>query len=152
MGSSDGERDDSVRPRQRGLGDRIDSELADFDQTRRPLPGVRDAASRVAFREQLLESSRRVRFVEIIRSRQFSDRRANPNDDLFDPLMAAILHHRRGNVEEAFWLVFLFVHFGKHVRGEWRYVREVYGRLGEGGLWDWEATARNPTGFRTWLN
>jgi len=67
-------------------------------------------------------------------------------------LKAAILQQRRGNVEEAFWLVFLFVHFGKHVRGGWRYAREVYGRLGEGELWDWSSTSRNPAGFRTWLN
>jgi hypothetical protein len=152
MGGSDGERDDSVRPRERELAQEIDAELADFDQAKRPLPGVRDAASRVAFREQLLESIRRVRFVEIMRTRQFSDRRANPNDELFDPLKAAILQQRRGNVEEAFWLVFLFVHFGKHGRGGWRYVREVYGRFGEGGLWDWLTTSRNPAAFRTWLN
>lgn len=152
MGGSDGERDDSVRPRERELAQEIDAELVDFDQTKRPLPGIGDAASRVVFCEQLLESIRRVRFVEIMRTREFSDRRANPNDELFDPLKAAILQQRRGNVEEAFWLVFLFVHFGKRGRGGWRYAREVYGRLGEGGLWDWLTTSRNPAAFRTWLN
>lgn len=152
MGGSDGERDDSVRPRERELADKIDAQLTDFDRRKRPLPGIRDADSRVAFREQLLESSRRVRFVDIIRTRQFSDRRTNPNDEFFDPLMAAILRHRQGSPEEAFWLVFLFVHFGKHPLGGWRYAREVYGRLGEGGLWDWETTSRNPTAFRAWLN
>jgi hypothetical protein len=152
MGGPDGERDDSVRPRERGLAQSIDAELVDFDKTKRPLPGIRDPASRLTFREQLLESFRRVRFVEILRTRQFSDRRANPNDELFDPLKAAILLWQHGNAEEAFWLVFLFVHFGKHVRGGWRYVREVYGRLGEGGSWDWLTTSRNPTAFRAWLN
>jgi hypothetical protein len=32
---------------------------------------------------------------------------------LFDPLKAAVLHYRRGRVDEAYWLVFLAVHFGK---------------------------------------
>jgi Alpha-glutamyl/putrescinyl thymine pyrophosphorylase clade 3 len=141
-----------VRPRDRELAQRIDAELTAFDQTVRALPGVRDVACREAFREQLLESIHRVRFVEIIRGRQISDRRADPNDDLFDPVKAAILHQRSGNVEEAFWLTFLFVHFGRHARGNWRYAREVYGRLGDGRAWDWASTSQDPAGFREWLN
>jgi hypothetical protein len=84
--------------------------------------------------------------------RELSDRRAEPNDELFDPLKASILHQRKGNIEEAFWLVFLFVHFGKHTRAGWRYAREVYGRLGDGGRWDWSNTSADPYGFRAWLH
>lgn len=141
-----------MRPRDRELAQRIDAELVNFTQTTRPLPGLRNDPSREAFREQLLESIHRVRFIQVIRGRQISDRRADPSDDLFDPLKAAIVQQRRGNIEEAFWLVFLFVHFGKHARGGWRYVRELYGRLGDGRVWDWASTSRNPTGFRDWLH
>lgn len=102
--------------------------------------------------EQLLESIHRVEYVSVIRTRQLSERRADPNDDLFDPLMAATLQQRQGNIEEAFWLVFLSVHFGKHARAGWRYAREVYGRLGEGGRWDWANTSADPRGFRKWLD
>jgi hypothetical protein len=133
------------------LARRLDAGLRDFRRTRR-LPGIRSAQSQEALREQLLESIHRVRFVEVIRSRPVSDRRTDSNDDLFDPLKAAIVHQRGGDLEEAFWLVFLFVHFGKHSTGGWRYARGVYGRLGEGGLWDWESTSRDPAGFREWLN
>lgn len=141
-----------MRPRDRELAQRIDADLVAFDQTTRALPGVRDPVCREAFREQLLESIRRVRFIQVVRDRQVSDRRADPNGELFDPLKAAILLQRRGNLEEAFWLVFLFVHFGRHAHGGWRYAREVYGRLGDGRLWDWARTSRDPAGFREWLS
>ncbi len=141
-----------MRPRDRDLAQCLDVGLLDFGRTHRRLPGIRSAQSREAFREQLLESIHRVRFVEVIRSRPISRRRADPNDDLFDPLKAAILRQRRGDLEEAFWLIFLFVHFGRNAKGGWRYAREIYGRLGEGRLWDWESTSRDPAGFRKWLN
>jgi hypothetical protein len=73
-------------------------------------------------------------------------------DELFDPLKAAILHQRAGDLDEAFWCVFLFVHFGRHRRAGWRYVREVYGRLGDGRRWDWRGVSRQPKAFREWLN
>lgn len=141
-----------MRPRDRQLAEQIDAELTALDRSARPLPGVRDAARREAFREQLLASVHRIRFIQIIRGRQISHQRADPNDELFDPLKAAILQHRHGRIEEAFWLVFLFVHFGKHGRGGWRYAREIYGRLGDGQMWDWARTSQDTAGFREWLN
>lgn len=141
-----------MRPRDRELAGRLDAGLLTFDRDKRPLPRIRDSAKREAFVEQLLESIRRVKIVAVLRARELSDRRANPNDELFDPLKAAILYQRQGNIEEAFWLVFLFVHFGKHARAGWRYAREVYGRLGEAGQWDWASTSADPSGFRAWLH
>lgn len=107
---------------------------------------------REAFLEQILESIRRVRYVSAIRERDVSLCRADPNDPRFDPLKAAILHQRSGNIEEAFWLVFLFVHFGKSARWGWRYAREVYGRLGQPPIWSWEIVSANPGSFRQWLS
>lgn len=141
-----------MRPRDRKLAQQIEARLIAFDQTTRLLPGIHSAVRREALCEQLLESIHRVKFVQIVRNRQISDLRADPKDELFDPLKAAILQQRRGNLEEAFWLVFLFVHFGRHGRGGWRYAREVYGRLGDGHLWDWPSTMADPAGFRDWLN
>jgi hypothetical protein len=99
----------------------------------------------------MLESVHRVEYVSVIRKRDVSDRRAEPNDELFDPLKAAILHRRLGNIDEAFWMVFLFVHFGRHARAGWRYAREVYGRLGATEPWDWATISTDSSGFRSWL-
>ncbi len=99
-----------------------------------------------------MESVRRVEYVRVIRSRPLSPRRMNPNDELFDPLRAAILHHDSGNIDEAFWLVFLFVHFGKHSKAKWRYIRDVYGCLGAQERWSWERVSRHVSAFRAWLH
>ncbi len=141
-----------MRPRDRDRGGLLDRGLHDFHQHERRLPGIQNPARRQALLEQLLESIHRVQYVSVIRAREPSPRRADPNDDLFDPLMAAVLHQRLGHIEEAFWLVFLFVHFGKHPRAGWRYAREVYGRLGDGARWDWASTSADPAAFRDWLD
>jgi hypothetical protein len=141
-----------VRPRDRQLANQLTAGLESFDKKERGLPGIRSTPRRQVFLEQLLESIHRVKFVEAISARDVSEGRADPSSELFDPLKAAILNQRRGNNEEAFWLVFLFVHFGKHARAGWRYAREIYGRLGEGGLWDWTSISADPAGFRDWLH
>jgi hypothetical protein len=141
-----------VRPRDCELANQLKSGLESFDKEKRGLPGIQSAQRRNVFLEQLLESIHRVKYVETISTRDVSNRRADPNSELFDPLKAAILHQRRGDIEEAFWLVFLFVHFGKNARAGWRYAREIYGRLGEGGRWDWGSTSADPAGFRAWLH
>lgn len=140
-----------MRPRDRDLARQLAIGLTSFDREKRPLPGITDPANRTTFLEQLLESIHRVRFVAVLRGRVLSDRRADPDDEMFDPLKAAILHQRKGDIEEAFWLTFLFVHFGKNARGGWRYAREVYGRLGESGRWDWATASASPSAFRAWL-
>ena len=141
-----------MRPRDREVAERLERRLLAFDQEKRMLPGIHEPANRTALVEQLLESIHRISFIERIRNRELTDRRCDPTDELFDPLKAAILHERRGNHEEAFWLTFLFVHFGKHARAGWRYAREVYGCLGDGGSWTWARVSSDVTGFRAWLD
>lgn len=141
-----------MRPGDTELARRLEDGLLSFSRKKRLIRGIQSKTARKVFLEQLVESVRRVRFVEVVRARALSDRRCDPNDELFDPLKAAIVHQRQGSVEEAFWLVFLFVHFGKNRHGGWRYAREVYGRLGDGSRWDWARTSSDPKGFRDWLH
>lgn len=141
-----------MRPQDHKFARQLEAGLLFFDQETRPLLGIRDAMTRAVLIKQLLESVHRVKYVSVIRTRELSEHRADPNDDLFDPLKAAILHQRQGHIEEAFWMVFLFVHFGKHARAGWRYAREIYGRLGDATRWDWASISVNPSGFRKWLH
>lgn len=140
-----------MRPKDRELAAQIEAALRSFDRDERPLSGIRDAARLDCLLEQIVESIHRVRYVSLIRERRLSDLRSDPTSELFDPLKAAVLHQERGNIEEAFWLVFLFVHFGKNRSGGWRYAREIYGRLGERPYWDWSRTSADPASFRRWL-
>lgn len=141
-----------MRPRDHTLAQQLEAGLISFSRGNRPLPGIHTSANRTTLIEQLLESIHRVTYIPRIAARDVSERRADPNDELFDPLKAAILHQRRGHIDEAFWLVFIFVHFGKHAVAGWRYAREIYGRLGDQSHWDWVSTSTNPAGFREWLH
>jgi hypothetical protein len=140
-----------VRHREQEIATEIDNRLQAFDREVKRLPGIRIVANRQSFVEQLIESVRRVRYVSVIRNRNISQACADPASHLFDPVKAAIVRMRDGLLDEAFWLVFLFAHFGKHRIDKWRLVRDVYGRLGAGPAWAWARTIENPEAFRDWL-
>jgi hypothetical protein len=100
---------------------------------------------------QLLDSIRRVEFVKRLTTQRFAPAVANPNSTRFDPLKAAVFQSSQGHVDDAVWLVFLAVHFGKHAKHSWELTRHVYGRVGEQGLWDWQCVSTDLNGFRRWL-
>lgn len=141
-----------MRPKDRELAEQLEARLVSFDRSVRALRGIRDPGRRLVFLEQLIESVRRVKYVSVMRQRPLSERRADPTDEFFDPVKAAILQQREGCVDEAFWLVFLAVHFGKHPRAGWRYARDIYGRLGNSAAWDWQNISADPRAFRQWLD
>ena len=136
----------------RAIERRLDSQLHRLASRCDRFPGVASDSSRDAFVAQVLDSHRRLRMLEVISARIPSPRRADPGDDLFDPWHAAVAKAALGYREEAFWLLFLGVHFGRHRRGRWRYVAALYGRLGEEGLWDWQTVRSDPNAFRDWLD
>jgi hypothetical protein len=140
-----------MRPRDRDLAHGLSTKLATFEENNRILPGIADSAAREVFIEQLLSSVHRVEYARRLPKTKLSSCRMDPNDDRFDPLKAAVLHGCAGNVDEASWLVFLSVHFGKHHNAGWCYLRNVYGRLGDGRLWHWKAISHDPDAFRQWL-
>lgn len=141
-----------MRKRDQPLYSRLDTALNSFVAGEHDLPGISDPAFRAALLEQLVESVRRVKYPAVIRTQEHSQRRKDPADEMFDPLKAALLHFAAGNIDEAYWLVFLFTHFGRHRKGGYLYARCTYGRFGDGGRWDWKSTSSDPTGFRTWLH
>jgi hypothetical protein len=146
-----------MRPRDREEAERIEAVLTDYHDHVRPLPGIQDQARRSAFMEQILESIHRVEYIRrgvLLRSeepRVLGPRRTDPASEFFDPIKAAAIRAREGDHDEACWLVFLFTHFGKHLRTGYRLIRDVYGSLGEGPNWDWARTSANPEAFRAWL-
>lgn len=140
-----------MRPKDVNLSKALDAALVSFASKRRSLPGITNDARREAFVEQIVESIRRIKYVAIIRKQELSASRGDPSSDMFDPIKAGILRMREGRTDEAFWLVFLSVHFGKHKRSGWRLVRDVYGRLGGQPIWDWTQVSADPRQFRRWL-
>ena len=141
-----------LRDREQYLARQINAGLCLFDHEFYRLYGIDGARARQTLIEQLIESIRRIKYVSVIKQRGVSQRRADPNDGLFDPLKAAIHFRTRGDIDEAFWMVFLFIHFGKHRRSRYQYARRVYGRRGGTEPWSWYHTSRNIDAFRQWLD
>lgn len=99
----------------------------------------------------MVESERRARYYSFLRSHRTLDPgRADPRRSHFDPLLASILKLGAGDLDEASWLVFLAVHFGRNRRTGWSLARDVYGAAG-GAPWTWDHTSANVSSFRTWL-
>lgn len=140
-----------MRPRDRRLAQQLEAGLRSFEIQDMPLPGIADRGNRVCLIEQLVESLRRIKYISVIFGQPLSQSRADPTTHLFDPIKAAVLRMRAGLADEAFWLVFFSVHFGKHRIDGWRLARDIYGRLGSGQPWEWQRTSPDPAAFRVWL-
>jgi Alpha-glutamyl/putrescinyl thymine pyrophosphorylase clade 3 len=141
-----------VRPGDAREAQRLRKALKAYERDFASLPGIAPAACRQVFLEQLVESERRVRYVRYFVQARIAPTRTDPFSGQFDPLKAAILQHRDGNLEEAYWMVFLFVHFGKHRTAGWRYSADTYSGLGNAHKWDWPHVSAGVPAFRDWLD
>lgn len=137
-------------PSRQAIAARLEAGLTAFSANQRALPGVAAPAARATLAMQMVASLRRLDYSEVIRTRDFSPDRADPNSPSFDPERAAVLHFRAGQIDETFWLVFLATHFGKHLTHGWQRLRDIYSGLG-GQTWTWARVSANPAAFRTWL-
>ncbi|MGW8308717.1 MAG: alpha-glutamyl/putrescinyl thymine pyrophosphorylase clade 3 protein [Achromobacter pulmonis] len=135
------------------LAAELEKKLRDYRVNGRPLPGISTRESLQTLVKQILDSISRVEYVKVVRERPISARRLDPKDgEMFDPLRAAILHMRNGNEDEAFWLVFLFVLCGKHLKKKYSLLRMVYGAFNDQFLWTWEEFSKDPQKFSFWLH
>jgi hypothetical protein len=105
---------------------KFDAILIKFDSEVENLLGIQNPVARNVLVEQIIESLRRIEFVHVVRG-EIDPRRADPSSHLFDPIRAAAFRMRKGELDEAFWLVYLSTHFGKHVKYGWELTRAVYG-------------------------
>ena len=97
-------------------GAALDAKLIEFDADVEALLGIKSGTARAVLVEQMVESLRRIEFVHAVRDGKLDPRRADPSSELFDPVRAAAFRMRKGELDEAFWLIFLSTHFGKHVK------------------------------------
>lgn len=126
--------------------------LAAHEEAKGPLLGIKTTARRDAFVDQLVDSVRRVEYVSAAQRRALSFARRDPESDLFDPVLGAIVCRNAGEHEEALWLLFLAVHCGKHLHDGWSLVSKLYEGDDSGGKWTWCRVSKNPSGFRQWLH
>jgi hypothetical protein len=115
------------------------------------LPGVVTGARRAALVEQFVDSIRRIEFVHRLSTAQIDEARCDPASPIFDPLRAAALKHRAGDLDAALWLVFLATYCGRHLTDHWTLARTLYGSNGEGPCWNWSTISSNSSGFQQWM-
>lgn len=140
-----------MRPGDRELANKINADLVSFGKGT-PMLGIRSEANRICLVEQIIDSIRRIKYVTLIRDRDNSESCINPYLQYFNPLKAAAWYANQGDINEACWLVFLSIHFGKNKKSQWKLVQNVYSGLRQRNKWDWARTSSNPDAFRTWLH
>ncbi|MEE4333709.1 hypothetical protein V2J70_09460 [Pseudomonas alliivorans] len=139
-----------IRPKQtliQSLSSKLDQVVSDG----LPLPGIVAVENKVALMEQMVESIRRVDYVAAIAGRSISNDRVDPQSEYFDPIRAAVLKTKSGDVEEACWLIFLATHFGKSGTTGWLLTKDIYGTLGGAHNWTWPLVSTNPVAMNQWI-
>lgn len=139
-----------MRPGDRQLASNLKRKLSSFCQEQTELRGLAKKCAFDSYVEQLVESVRRTKYAEVLSNRKMCCEVADPQNEAFNPIKAAIFQRDANNIEESFWLVFLFTHFGKHVSDGFLTIRTVYGGLGQ-KIWSWSEVSSEPKEFSKFL-
>jgi len=115
------------------------------------LAGLTSAEHKDVLIAQLVDSIRRIEYLRVTSVRARSASLYTPFSGSFQPLAGAAALDKAGHADEAYWLVYLATHFGKHKTDGWNLTEDFYGRLGQGGIWDWAAVSQDPQAVSWWL-
>jgi hypothetical protein len=116
------------------------------------LVGINNSIVKDVLIKQMVDSVKRIKYINVVQNRDISEERTNPHSPLFDPIKAAIWHNRSGNTNEALWIVFLLTHFGESYTHGWNYTKAVYGKLNSSPYWSWDNIKYNIRDFIDWLD
>jgi hypothetical protein len=130
---------------------KIAAALASFPAGEYPLVGLTNEARRSVLAAQILDSIRRIEYLNAVSARSKSSALHTPYSGSFEPFGGAAVLHKAGAVDDAYWLIYLATHFGKHKDDGWNLTEDIYGRFGQGGVWDWTAASQNPQAVLRWL-
>jgi hypothetical protein len=113
--------------------------------------GLSSDARRQALAAQFVDSVRRIKYLNHRAATAKSPALYTPYSGSFEPLGGAVALHRVGRIDDAYWLLYLATHFGKHKSDGWNLAEDFYGRFGQGGVWDWAAVSQNALAVSNWL-
>jgi hypothetical protein len=125
--------------------------LDEFSKDALPLVGLTTDARKEVLVAQIVDSIRRIEYLNAVSVRSKSPNLHTPYSDSFDPFGGAAVLHKAGQTDEAYWLVYLATHFGKHKTDGWNLTEDIYGRLGQGSVWDWATVSQAPLALGQWL-
>lgn len=113
--------------------------------------GLNNPERRNALVAQLIDSIRRIEYLRITSIRARSPSLHTPYSGSFQPFGGAAVLYNVGRTDDAYWLVYLATHFGKHKHDGWNLTEDFYGRFGQGGIWDWASASQDPLAISRWL-
>jgi hypothetical protein len=116
-----------------------------------PLNGIKEEQILECLVKQIVDSERRVRYYQILASRDYDKSFTDIADKNYDPIKASLYYYGSGDIDESFWLAFLAVHFGKNAKTGWSLMQNVYSGLGT-HTWMWKNIVQDVNGFKHWLN
>ncbi|MDR0236519.1 hypothetical protein [Acinetobacter sp.] len=135
--------------------DRLANELVqkinDFSLNITALPGVQSPIQIDVLARQLVDSVNRVDYFRILEQRSISLSRADPHNELFDPIRA-ILYLKSNDYDEACWLAFLLVFTGENYHSKWKFTKLLYGNLKKNPKITWANINTNATLIASWVN
>ena len=129
----------------------IVSRIQNFSKTQVHLAGLEPTNSENVFAKQIVDSIRRVQYVETVARLSAQQTTSYPSSNYFNPIKASVYHKNMGNYEEACWLVFLTTHCGKHMKFGWQLARELYGLVDPENQRTWQYISHSPSAFSDWL-
>lgn len=113
--------------------------------------GLTNNARKSVLAAQLVDSVRRIAYLNLLSVRSQSPNLHTPYSGSFEPLGGSAVFLRVGRTDDAYWLSYLATHFGKHKADGWNLTEDFYGRFGQGGIWDWASASQNPASIEAWL-
>ncbi len=116
-----------------------------------PLVGLTSPIRKSVLIAQLIDSIRRIEYLRLTSARARSASLYTPYSGSFQPFGGSAALHKAGRTDDAYWLVYLATHFGKHKTDGWNLTEDFYGRFGQGGVWDWATACQNPQAIEHWL-
>lgn len=125
--------------------------IDNFEKTHHPIPGLQSAVRKDAFVRQLIDSIRDIEVCGIISRTSYHESFTDPQQMNFNPLKGAKYYFDAGNLDEAIWLVFLAIYFGKARPGKWNFLKAFYGGINSNFVWDWRTITTKKTEFDNWI-
>ena len=129
----------------------ISISLDDFDEKISPLVGLTSADRKTVLIMQLIDSVRRIEYLHAKSYRAKSASLYTPYSGSFEPFGGASALHKSGKTDDAYWLVYLATHFGKHKTDGWNLTEDFYGRFGDGDIWEWATASQDAQAIGHWL-
>lgn len=133
------------------MANNITTKINDFSQNIRRIPATSFPLEIDVLSRQLVASVNRVNYFQLIQSRPIDVKRTDPNNSLFDPLRS-IIYLKNINLDEAFWLAFLTIHFGENYHSKWKLTKNFYNNLGQSPQLTWTNVSSNPTLVDNWVS